>query len=129
MTNEVGDYIMSRSNKNFEIELNENTVILHKHPDVDRICVWHPFEDFSQWQLGEAPLYGKNRSIVGYTADVRQYVVNICINILDVFGDSLILGYGHSDDFPNYSTELFASCGECPIQSVKYQNHGWEEWL
>ena len=84
MINEPGDYIMSKSNKNFEIELNENTVILHKHPDVDRICVWHPFEDFSQWQLGEAPLYGKNRWIVGYTADVRQYVVNICINILDV---------------------------------------------
>mgnify|MGYP001414554777 CR=1 FL=1 len=36
---------MTKSNKNFEIELNENTVILHKHPDVDRICVWHPFED------------------------------------------------------------------------------------
>ena len=30
MTNELGDYIMSKSNKNFEIELNENTVILHK---------------------------------------------------------------------------------------------------
>ena len=120
---------MKKNNENFELEVTENTVILHQHPTVDRICIWHPFEDFCQWQLGHAPIHDASKSIVGYTTDWCEYMTNICINFLDVFSNSLIVGFGHSDDFPNYSTELFAGYGVCPIQSVKYRNKGWEEWV
>tara|TARA_B100001250_G_C19745640_1_gene765163 strand:+ start:765 stop:1127 length:363 start_codon:yes stop_codon:yes gene_type:complete len=119
---------MSKRKNNFELELNEECIIIHLCPNRNSIHAWAVFASFAQWKRGNAPLYDGDKSIVGYTDSYPEYVISICKNLLQHDGKSLLIGFGHLDDFPNASTELFRSFGICPIDEVKYQNEGWQKW-
>ena len=121
--------VMSKRKNNFELELNEECIIIHLCPNRNSIHAWDVFASFAQWKTGNAPLYDEEKSIVGYTDSFREYVISICKNLLHHEGESLLIGFGHVDDFPNASTELFRSYGICPIAEVKYRNEGWEKWI
>jgi hypothetical protein len=120
--------ILSKRRDNFELELNEETVILHLCPRRKTVHVWDVCESFTQWNLGQAPVYDSGKSIIGYTKSYREYVVSICKFLLHHQGESLLIGFGHKEDFPNRSTELFQSYGVCPIAEVNNRNEGWEKW-
>ena len=119
---------MSDKKNNFELELNDKTVILHLCPNRDTVHVWNVFGSFAQWQSGQAPLYDSDKSIIGYTDSLWEYVTSICKYLLYHEGKSLVMGFGHIDDFQNNSTELFRSYGVCPIAEANNRNNGWKKW-
>jgi hypothetical protein len=114
---------------NLEFELCQTTVIIHQCPNRNTIHAWDPFGSFSQWEVGQAPLYDSMNYIVGYTSDFVEYFISIWKHQLHHDDKSLLIGTGHITDFPNASTELFCSRGICPIAEIEYRNRGWEKWL
>ena len=83
-----------------------------------------------------------------YTTSFLQWVTHYIRNVLiqDYTDESLVMGYGAIDDFPNYDSlmcwseeqdlnwrvgddmDCFKEGGACPVTDFLRNNDRWEEW-